>query len=171
MYEQRENDIPRLWRQDPPPEILAPDPAPQAETSGSWGEWIASLSPGRQLTYGCIVVLILSAASLYCIGASTFIIRPILIERAAMTPTDVLKPTLVATPTQLAVPTPFIAAPQGTLVATPTQGPIPPRESFVVTPPPDIMAKITLTPYATPSPGPSPTPSRKPNTVIPTGRP
>ena len=168
MYDER--DVPRLRKVNSPPLSYPEYSDPQQHASRSRGTWVASLSPTQQLGYGCILVLIISAASLYCIGAATFFVRPMLVERAAITPTEVVRPTLVPTPTQITSPTLFIQLPKGTLVATPTQAPIPPRESFVVTPGPDIMNKITLTPFASPTPNGSGTPTRKPS-AIPTARP
>lgn len=142
----------------------------QSRQPVSWREWLATLSPVQQVGYGCILVMIVSAAMLYCVGAATFFVRPMLVERAAITPTEVTRPTLVPTPTQLVEPTTYIQLPKGTLVATPTQAPIPPRDSFLVTPPPDIMDRLTQTPLATTNPGPSPT--RKPGgTALPTVKP
>ncbi|HEX9076835.1 MAG TPA: hypothetical protein VF932_13710, partial [Anaerolineae bacterium] len=142
----------------------------QGGQPAAWREWLAALSPTAQVGYGCILVMIMSAVMVYCVGAATFFVRPMLVERAAMTPTEVTRPTLVPTPTQFVEPTTFIQLPKGTLVATPTQAPIPPRDSFLVTPPPDIIDRLTQTPQASPIPGPSPT--RKPGvTALPTSRP
>jgi hypothetical protein len=142
----------------------------QGGQSAARREWLANLSPVQQVGYGCIVVMILSVAMVYCVGAATFFVRPMLVERAAITPTEVTRPTLVPTPTQRVEPTAFIQLPKGTLVATPTQAPIPPRDSFLVTPPSDIMDRLTQTPQGSPSPSPSGT--RKPGgTAIPTARP
>jgi hypothetical protein len=161
MIDQNQDDIPGLWSENGPPsdcpESTFPPPA-----STTWGDWIACLSPARQLAYGCLGIMVISAALLYCVGASTFFIRPIIAAHAAQTPTEFIRPTLLPTPTQMIEPTTFIPLPKGTLVATPTQAPIPPRDSFVVTPGADIMNKITLTPFATSTPTGSVSPTRKP---------
>ncbi len=179
MYEQNNANAPHRWTQSPPPPSYPEDPVDEPGEyvrsghtlrSPSFGERLGSLSPAQQLGYGCIMVMVISAAMLYCVGSATFFVRPMLVERAAITPTEVIRPTLVPTPTQVVEPTSFIQLPKGTLVATPTQAPIPPRESFVVTPPPDIMDRLTQTPQASPSAGPSPT--RKPAiTASPVARP
>ncbi|MBI4789508.1 MAG: hypothetical protein HY782_20960 [Chloroflexi bacterium] len=167
MYDER--DLPRLRRRHRPPASSPEYPLPQQHAARAWGDSVARLSSAQQLGYGCLLVLILSAASLYCFGAATFFVRPMLAERAVVTPTEVARPTLIPTPTQRVEPTSLIPLPKGTLLATPTQEPIPPRESFVVTPGADIMNKITLTPFATWSPTASPT--RKPGTATPAARP
>lgn len=95
------------------------DYQPQTE-----GGWMSNLSPAQQLGYGCLVIVIIGAMTMYCVGTLSFIVRPMLVQRS--TPTELVRPTLVATPTQ-AAPT-FINLPPGTLLATPTQGPIPTRE-------------------------------------------
>jgi hypothetical protein len=88
------------------------------------GGWMSNLSPAQQLGYGCLVIVIIGAMTMYCVGTLSFIVRPMIVQRS--TPTELVRPTLVATPTQ-AAPT-FINLPPGTLLATPTQAPIPTRE-------------------------------------------
>lgn len=178
MHDSKPVNAPHQWRENAPPPGYPEDPwdEPQeyvrveqgGQPPAKW-EWLAALSPVQQVGYGCVVVMILSAAMVYCVGAATFFVRPMLVERAAVTPTEVVRPTLLPTPTQLVEPTTFIQLPKGTLVATPTQAPIPPRDSFLVTPPPDILDRLTQTPLASPSPGPSST--RKPGgTATPTAK-
>ncbi|MBI3537351.1 MAG: hypothetical protein HY070_07340 [Chloroflexi bacterium] len=100
-----------------------------------------NLTPTRQLTYGCLGVTLIGAAVLYCLGAFSMLVRPILFEREL--PSDAREFILPATPTARPIPT-FIQLPTGALVATPTQAPIPTREPPTQTP--------TLDPFATPSP-------------------
>ncbi len=138
-------------------------PSPSAEPSPSLRDWIASMTLIQQLSYGLIGVLLVSAAVLYCVGASTFIVRPMLAERAAVTPTEVVLPTLAPTQTPQVVPTTFIPLPKsGTLAPTPTQAPMPPRDVYVVTPSYNPDA-----PTAGPTTTAKPTSTRKP-TATPT---
>ncbi len=119
----------------PPPVPQEPYPSRYAESSPSLRDWIASLTPMQQLGYGLIAVILISTAVLYCVGASTFFVRPMLAEHAVVTPTEVVRPTLPPTATPQPQPTTFIPLPKsGTLAPTPTQAPMPPREVFVVTP-------------------------------------
>lgn len=119
---------------------------------------MVSLTPIQQLGYGLIAVVLISAAVLYCVGASTFFVRPMLAEHAVVTPTEVVRPTFTPTLIPSAVPTTFIPLPKsGTLAPTPTQAPMPPREVYVVTPSYDPNV-----PTAAPTSTAKPTSTRKP---------
>lgn len=96
--------------------------------------WIANLSPNRQIAYGCFLIMLLGASVLYCAGTISFISRPWLVTRA--TPTELVRPTSLPSPTT-ARPT-IINPPPGKLIATPTQAPIPTREPTTVTPTVDL---------------------------------
>lgn len=166
-YDRRGGTVPHIHDQDLPPD-LPEYPYVKGRKSPGWREWMANLTPNQQLGWGCVAVIVISVSLLYCVGAATFLVRPMLIERTAVTPTDVVRPTLVPTPTQLPQPSPFLQLPRGTLIATPTQAPIPPRESFVITPTWELGG--TATPVSPPRP--SPTPTRKPSpSVTSAGRP
>lgn len=97
-----------------------------------------------------MVIMLISAALVYCVGAATFLVRPMLAERAAITPTEVIRPTLIPTPTQEVRPS-FIPLPTGQLMATPTQAPIPTREPPTLTATPETVNGMTVTPSATPT--------------------
>lgn len=159
MDDRRGGTIPHIYEQDPPPELPEYPYAGQPRAR-NLQEWIADLTTNQQLGYGCIAVVVISVALLYCVGAATFLVRPLLVERAAVTPTPVVRPTLVPTPTQLPQPTSFIQLPPGTLIATPTQAPIPSRDSFIPTATPELMSGMTATP-GTPPLRSSVTPSRR----------
>ncbi len=161
MYDRRGDIVPHIYLEDPPLE-LPEYPYLEQPRARNWREWLADLTPNQQLGYGCIAVVMISAALLYCVGAATFFVRPMLVERAAVTPTEVVRPTLVPTPTQMPQPTPFIQLPPGTLIATPTQAPIPPREYMITTATPELINGMTATP-GSPSLRPSATPSRRPS--------
>jgi hypothetical protein len=131
------------WK-EPEKEVRAmfdgePEPPPPSE-----GGWLANLAPSQQLGYGCIGVMIAGASVLYCLGIASFFVRPLVLERAVLTPTIVIRPTLVPTPTQQVQPT-FIQLPPGTLVATPTQAPLPIREPATATRVPDLGSTPSLT--------------------------
>ncbi len=145
MDDRRPGDIPRLWREQPPEssytEELLPQPSmaeqPQWESQPyTWRQWLADLAPRQQLGYGCIGVIILSTLFLYCVGASTFVVRPVLLGRAVPTPTAFILPTLAPTPTQAPQPTFIIPlpTPRGTMPATPTQAPLPTYPPYTVGP-------------------------------------
>jgi hypothetical protein len=97
----------------------------------------SNLSPGQQVGYGCLVIVLIGTAVLYCAGAVSLYVRPSLMARPA-TPTQftLRAPTFVPTPTQV-LPT-FINLPKGTLLSTPTQAPIPTRETSTITPTVDL---------------------------------
>jgi hypothetical protein len=113
-----------------------PDPQPVHS-------WLANLTPGQQIGYGCLAVILVGTFMMYCAGTLSLVARPVLLARS--TPTDIVPPTLEATPTQQAAPT-FINLPPGILLATPTQAPIPTREPPTITPTVDLT-----TPPPTPS--------------------
>ncbi len=160
MDDRRPGDIPRLWREqppespymeDPPPPISLPDSAQWEGQRYTWRHWLADLTPRQQLGYGCIGVVILSTLFLYCVGASTFFVRPILMGHAVPTPTNFIPPTLAPTPTAPPQPTFIIPlpTPRGTMPPTPTQAPLPTYSPATVGP--------TLDNYGF-------TPTRKPTT-------
>lgn len=107
------------------------------------------MPPHRQVGYGCLAIMLIGAAVLYCAGTVSWFVRPSLLERPP-TPTSVALPTLAPTPTQ--VPPTFINLPKITLVATPTQAPIPTRE------PPTLTPTVDLT---NPAPTATHTPTRR----------
>ncbi len=119
--------------------------------------WLSSLSPGQQVGYGCLAIIVIGALVMYCAGTVSLVARPLLLNRP--TPTELVRPTLVATPTQ-ARPT-FINLPPGTLLATPTQAPIPTRE-------PTLTPTVDLT---NPAPTTSTTPNGTPSLGSQTGTP
>jgi hypothetical protein len=96
--------------------------------------WFANWSPNKQITYGCIAIILLGASVMYCVGTISFVARPWFVNRE--TPTELVRPTLVPTLTSV-IPT-IIILPPGKLVATPTQGRVPTRESPTVTPTVDL---------------------------------
>ncbi len=160
MDDRRHGDIPRLWREqplealyteEPPPPMTLPGSHPLGGERYSWRHWLIQLTPRQQLGYGCIGVVILSTLFLYCVGASTFLVRPILMGHAAPTPTAFVPPTLAPTPTSPPLPTFIIPlpTPRGTMPPTPTQAPLPTYSAATVGP--------TLDTYGL-------TPTRKPTT-------
>ncbi|MBI5030533.1 MAG: hypothetical protein HZB51_08395 [Chloroflexi bacterium] len=94
-----------------------------------------NLSPNQQVAYGCLIIILIGTATLYCVGTFAMVMRPSLATRPP-TPTQVILPTLVPTLTPVA-PT-FINLPKGTLISTPTQAPIPTREPPTLTPTVDL---------------------------------
>lgn len=161
MDDRRPGDVPRLWREQPPQPSYPQDALPSAslpeasEWEGypyTWRDWLADLSAGQQLGYGCILVVVISTLFLYCVGASTFLVRPIILGRVVPTPTVFIPPTLVPTPTQVTPPTFIIPLPtaRGPMAATPTQAPLP-----TMAPP---TATATYDPFG-------PTPTRKASTT------
>ncbi|MCL4394123.1 MAG: hypothetical protein M1482_04840 [Chloroflexi bacterium] len=110
--------------------------------------WLANLSPGEQIGYGCLAVIFVGTLVMYCAGTLSLVARPMLLAHS--TPTYIVPPTLQATPTQQAAPT-FLNLPPGTLIATPTQAPIPTREPPTITPTVDLT-NPPPTPTITPSP-------------------
>ncbi|MCL4489751.1 MAG: hypothetical protein M1570_16725 [Chloroflexi bacterium] len=142
-----------------PESMGAPDPAVSAPARHSLRAWMAGLSPTQQLGYGCIGVMMVGALVLYCLGAATLFVRPMVSVRPP-TPTNIIHPTLVPTPTQQSVPT-FIQLPPGTLVATPTQAPIPTREPPTPTPYP-LGTTLTPSPGGRSTSTSSPTATRRP---------
>ncbi len=161
MDDRRPGDVPRLWREQPPQPSYPQDALPPAsppelsqwqDPPYTWRNWLVDLSPGQQLGYGCILVVVMSTLFLYCVGASTFLLRPIVLGRVAPTPTAFVPPTLAPTPTQVPPPTFIIPLPtaRGPLAPTPTQAPLP-----TIAPP---TATPTYDPYA-------PTPTRKASTT------
>jgi hypothetical protein len=161
MDDRRPGDVPRLWREQPPlpsypQDVLSPSSPPELsqwdDPPYTWRDWLTNLSPGQQLGYGCILVVVMSTLFLYCVGASTFFVRRMLLGRVVPTPTAFIPPTLAPTPTQVPPPTFIIPLPtaRGPLAATPTQAPLP-----TLAPP---TATATYDPYA-------PTPTRKPTTA------
>ena len=92
------------------------------------------LPPERQITYGCIGIVIVATAVLYCVGLFSMLVRPTLPHPA--TPTIVAFPTSAPSVT-LGAPT-LINLPRVTLIATPTQAPIPTRETPTLTPTVDL---------------------------------
>lgn len=120
-------------------------------------DWISSLSPAQQLSYGCVGVAMIGAVVLYCLAGAAWVARPVLLQRPP-TPTDLIRPTLAPTPTQLIAPT-LSSLPKGTLIATPTQAPIPTREPVTPTQPGDL-------PIGTPG---TFFPTLRPNQTLPAG--
>ncbi len=109
-------------------------------------------SSNRLFAYGCGSILFVSAALLYCVGALSFLVRPLLVERAAPTAFDQSAiPTARPSPTFISLPT------AGTLLATPTQAPIPTREPPTITPTLDPNATVLPTLTGTPRANSSPT--------------
>lgn len=160
MRDRRPGDIPRVWREQPPPldypqqTNFSRDPyayRDEEHAAPARRGWLADLSPTQQLGYGCMAVIIISTAILYCVGISTFLIRPRIQEHAATTPTILARPSLAPTPTQPIQPTSIIPlpSPRGTLLATPTQAPLPTRDT-----PTPIPTFDPLNPY---------TPTRRPS--------
>lgn len=185
MENRNDYDVPREWTDDPPPsdapesdwvngyfideDESQPDiphdvPHDPPNEERSLNHWFGALSPKHQIGYGCLAIIALSALLLYCVGAATVLVRPIIAERAVNSPTPIIRPTLVPTPTQQVQPT-FIQLPPGKLVATPTQAPMPTREPPTVTPTTEIVNGMTVTP--SPSPTAKTSPTRK-VTVVPT---
>ncbi len=118
--------------------------------------WFPNLTPNQQLGYGCLAIIIIGTAVLYCAGTFSIIVRPSLLQRPD-TPTVVVRATAVVIPTQ--APPTLINLPRGTLLATPTQAPIPTREIPTPTPTLDLTnpastatatvaagTRVTLTP-------------------------
>jgi len=95
----------------------------------------SNLSPNQQVGYGCLAIILIGTAVLYCAGSVSWFVRPSLLDRPP-TPTFIAPATLAPTPTQV-LPT-FINIPKGTLVSTPTQAPIPTREPATLTPTVDL---------------------------------
>lgn len=160
----------RQGSQPPPnlPENLDPefefDPAPSDEPRPLHAR-VAGWTPYQQLFYGLLAIMILSGVTVYCIGGWAIALRPMLAERAAISPTPLVRPTLAPTPTQETQPT-FIQVPPITLVATPTQAPVPTREPPTVTPTIQMVNGMTVTPQPTvgtrtPTPKLSATPTKQ----------
>ncbi len=174
MSDRRPGDVPRLWRDQPPAPNYPQDPFPphsldgsdvQGDDSYSWREWFADLPALQQIGYGCIGVIIVSILFLYCVGASTVFVRPLVQGRVAASPPVVVLPTLAPTPTQPLVPTGIIPlpSPPGTMPATPTQAPLPTLVPRTGTP--------TFDPNNPYTPTPSTSTTRPIATVVPTARP
>jgi hypothetical protein len=136
------------------------DPEPPAAQG-----WLSNLSPNQQIGYGCLAVVIVGIAALYCAGTFSMIVRPSLLQRPD-TPTIVVRATAVAPPTQT-LPT-LTRLPGGTLAATPTQAPIPTRELPTLTPTVDLTNPApTLTVTLTLGMRTTVTPTRKTTPTMP----
>gem|GEM_PF-933997 len=106
------------------------------------GFW--SLPPSQQITYGCLVVVVITLGILYCAGTFSLMVRPSL--QRPPTATLLARPTQTATTTR--APVTLIVPPRGTLVPTPTQAPIPTRELPTLTPTVDLTnpaPSVTIT--------------------------
>jgi len=101
-------------------------------TPAAGGFW--HLPFDRQIGYGCLGVIFIATAMLYCVGTLSLIVRPAFQRTPTITPTT--RPTQTMTAT-LGPPT-LINLPRGTLLATPTQAPIPTRETPTLTPTVDL---------------------------------
>jgi hypothetical protein len=127
--------------------------------------WWSNLLPKQQLGYGCLMILIMSAAVLYCAGTVSIAARPFVLDRPP-TPTYITHVTAAAKPI-LGPPT-LIQVPAGMLDATPTQARIPTREPSTLTPtvdltnPAPITTTLAITLTRTPTRKVSPPPTLRP---------
>lgn len=114
-------------------------------------ERIANLSPNQQLGCGCMGVILAGTLVLYCGGIASFIVRPLLLERAADTPPPELQQPIILPPLLPTLPAPtsfLLPLPNATLPPTPTQGPIPSRERPTPTPEISGTPAVTTTTFA-----------------------
>jgi hypothetical protein len=104
--------------------------------------WWTSLLPKQQLGYGCLLILIMAAATLYCAGTASIAARPFVLQRPP-TPTYISVATAPVKSTQ--APTTLLQVPAGMLDATPTQARIPTREPWTLTPTVDLTNGAPIT--------------------------
>jgi hypothetical protein len=91
----------------------------------TFGEWLANLSPAQHLGYGCFLIVVLGALTLFCGGTASMLARPLLVQRE---PTATRMPAPTRAPSATQAPPTILVLPTGRVPATPTQAPIPTRE-------------------------------------------
>lgn len=112
----------------------------EQNSTPTFREWVAHLSPPQHLGYGCLVILVLGVATLFCGGTVSMLARPMLVQRE---PTATLMPAPTRTRTATPAPPTMLVLPTGRVPATPTQAPIPTREPTAT---PTLAGDLTGTP-------------------------
>jgi len=111
--------------------------------------WYKRQSVSRQRLYSLLAVITTATLLLYCLGVSSFLLRPALIGTPVVVPTVYLVSPPTSQPQQ-----PPASGPTATLPPTPTQLPIPtftPTPTATLTPTVTVTTTITATVTFTPT--------------------